>query len=439
MTSRKNILTHSICLAIVSIASALIIFYRFPSIPQNLSYDETEFARLALSLEDKSYTPYSPLATGHPTLYFYIILASVKMFGLTLFALRLPAALFGILGTIAFYMVMKQVFSKEYIHKITPSAYLSSHDYFLPTLLTFIFLSTRWYFNFARFSFEATFLLFLELVSVWFFLKFKSSRNTHYLIGTGLFAGLAYNSYTPGRLFFLIPLIFLSAEFKNLRNVRLHIVKPLMSFMVPFLIIIAPLTLYLSVHPDIRINQLSYVTNDKMQVSEKVEFAIDNVKRTLGMFHISGDMNGRHNYPGKATLNPLAGFFFAIGILYSLRRVKQFENSFFLAYFILSILPMMLTYPWENPNILRSFTAIPAIIFFIGNAILLIHKLPLKAKFLSYGLWVIFYIAAVYDIRTYFVYQANTVFPSAFEIDPLLFASYVKGMYEWLYQFDTIQ
>lgn len=439
MTSPKNTHVHNVCIVLLSLLSIIIIFYRFPSIPQNLSFDETEFARLALSLDNKPYTPYSSLATGHTTGYFYILLTSLKMLGVNAFALRLPAAIFGVAGTFIFYLIAKHVFSKEYIHKAVSSSFLERHDYLIPSILTFIFLTTRWYINFARYSFEATFLLLLELVSILFFLKYKKSKKFIHLGISGLFAGLAYNSYTPGRLFFLLPLLFLLWEFKNIRQIGRHIVKPLASFIVPLVLVIMPVTVYLSIHPDIRINQLSYVTNDKMQVGEKIEFGIDNIKRAVLMFHVNGDMNGRHNYPGKATLNPLAGFFFAIGFIYSLRKFRQFEHAFFLTYFVFSMLPMMLTYPWENPNILRSFTTIPSIIFFIGNAILLLYKLPLKHKYLSYGLCIIFYIAAVYDMRTYFVYMANTVFPSAFEIDPLLFPSYIKGMYEWLYKFDTIQ
>ncbi len=439
MTSRKNILIHSICIAVLSIASALVIFYQFPHVPQNLSYDETEFARLALSLENTGYIPYSPLATGHPTLYFYIILASIKLFGLSVFSLRLPSALFGILGTAAFYLLIQQIFSNGYLKRMTNSTFLLTHDYFMPTLLTFIFLTTRWYFNFARFSFEATFLLFLELLSFWFFLMFRNTKAGKYLIGSGVFAGLAYNSYTPGRLFFIIPLFFLLTKLIAVKQFQMQLVKPLILFIVPFIIIIAPLTIYLSIHNDIRINQLSYVTNDKMEVGEKISFAIQNVQKTALMFHASGDMNGRHNYPGKATLNPIAGLFFVLGLLYSLKKYKQFENSLFLIYFVLSLVPMMLTYPWENPNILRSFTTIPAIVFFIGNAILLFFNLPIKTKYLIYAFCIVFYLAAVYDIRTYFVYMSHVVFPSAFEIDPLLFPAYIKGMYEWLYQFDTMQ
>ena len=59
---------------ILVIVSVFLIFYRFSDIPKNLSFDEVEFAKLALSLQNKPYTPYSTLAIGHSTLYFYVIL-----------------------------------------------------------------------------------------------------------------------------------------------------------------------------------------------------------------------------------------------------------------------------------------------------------------------------------------------------------------------------
>ena len=98
---------------ILTILSALFIFYRFNDIPKNLSFDEVEFAKLALSLQNKPYTPYSSLATGHSTLYFYIILFSLKTFGINVFALRFPAAIFGILSVIMFYLIMQKVFKQQ--------------------------------------------------------------------------------------------------------------------------------------------------------------------------------------------------------------------------------------------------------------------------------------------------------------------------------------
>ena len=53
--------------------------------------------------------------------------------------------------------------------------------------------------------------------------------------------------------------------------------------------------------------------------------------------------------------------------------MKQWNNNnnkLFLLYFLLSIFPALMTYPWENPNMLRTYTSLPAIVYFVGLAIL---------------------------------------------------------------------
>src|SRR3990167_7085285 len=98
-------------LFILLFISVFVIFFQFNQIPKKLSWDEVEFTRLALSLDGKSYTPYSELATGHSTLYFYIILASFKIFGLNNFALRFPSALFGVINVLIFYFISRIIFT----------------------------------------------------------------------------------------------------------------------------------------------------------------------------------------------------------------------------------------------------------------------------------------------------------------------------------------
>src|SRR3989344_154584 len=190
---------------ILLLVSSFIIFFQFNQVPKKLSWDEVEFARLALDLEDKPYTPYSQLATGHSTLYFYIILGSIKIFGLNNFALMFPSALFGILNILLFYLITRLVFAKI---KYFPKQLI--HLSFFPVFLSLILVSSRWYFNFARFSFEATFLLFTEQASIYFFLKFfESHKKLNLLVFSAFFTGLAFLSYYPGRIFFLLPLCFL--------------------------------------------------------------------------------------------------------------------------------------------------------------------------------------------------------------------------------------
>ncbi|MBI5127463.1 glycosyltransferase family 39 protein [Candidatus Roizmanbacteria bacterium] len=409
--SKKTVLLEVIILIVLS---AFFIFYNFTAIPKFLTFDEIEFTKLALSLQDKPYIPYSLLATGHSTLYFYIILLSLKIFGVSAFALRLPAAIFGLFSVFLFYFVIREL--KNYELKIKKYNVL-------PFLLTTILLSSRWFLNFSRFAFEPTFLLFLELTSIYFLLKYFKELKWQYLISCGLFAGLAFNSYTPGRIFFLLPLFFLTL--KTLQTWKLY---KLSYFIIPFLIIIAPLIIHLSTIKDTRIDQQFFLRNSEMTIDEKVDGLWHNISSTALMFFTKGDMNGRHNYPGKPALNPILAILFIFGIIVAIKNKKSFHSQLFLLYFILSLFPTLMTYPWENPNMLRTFTVILPLIYFIGlAAVSITEKLKIKYVYLFFFLIII---SSLYELRTYFKYQ-KIVFDDSFEIKyPLEKAIKMKNPYE---------
>jgi len=393
---------------ILALVSVLIIFYRFTDIPKYLSFDEVEFTKLALSLDNKPYIPYSQLATGHSTLYFYILLSSLKTFGVNTFALRFPAAIFGILSVIFFYLILEIIFKKD---KILNTYYL--------ILTTLIFLTSHWFLNFSRFSFEATFLLFLELFSIFFLIKTVFQKERLSLIVSGLFTGLSFLSYTPGRIFFLLPVLYLFLTMKQWNN---ETIKRLLLFLIPFIIIITPLTSYLLANKDTRVDQQFFLKNSEMTINEKMEGLWSNISKTALMFNVKGDVNGRHNYPNKPALNPILGILFIIGLIISIKNFNNLYNKLFLLYFLISIFPALMTYPWENPNMLRTYTVLPSVIYFIGNAIIILltiaHKI-INNKVFEYliltTLYLILVFSCFYELRTYFKYQ-SVVFNQSFEI-----------------------
>ena len=403
---------------ILGLLSSFIIFFRFNSIPKTITFDEIEFAKLALSLEKGGYIPYSPLATGHATLYFYVLLFSMKLFGITSFALRFPAAVFGVIAPLLMYFILQKS-----IKKIE----------WAPFVGAFLFATTRWYFNFARFGFEGTFLMMLELASLLFFLHYYEHKEKKWLILSGVFAGLAYNSYQPGRIFFIVPLTLLFLFILERKRQRLdfsfftkYTATTFFSFLIPFIIIITPLSLYLAQNKDVRLNQLMYPANSEMSVGEKFQFLGRNIVSTGLMFSVKGDVNGRHNYPNKAALNPIMSLLFVAGFALAIWNIKNKINQLFIVYFFVSVFPTLLTYPWENPNMLRTFTCLPAIIYFstytIGKTYqYLKEKYQIRYSAIIIGIFLIMSISALYEVRTYFVFQAD-VFREAFEAKmPLIY------------------
>src|SRR3989338_751184 len=130
-------------IVVLTFLSSAVIFFRYLSIPQNITLDEIAFSQVALSLSESPYTVYSTLHTGHSTLYFYILLLSLKTFGVNIFAVRFPSALFSVASVLLFYLVMSKVFKNSFF------------AFFVSCIMLFL----RWYINFSRFSYETTFLL----------------------------------------------------------------------------------------------------------------------------------------------------------------------------------------------------------------------------------------------------------------------------------------
>jgi 4-amino-4-deoxy-L-arabinose transferase-like glycosyltransferase len=81
--------------------------------PRPMSGDEGSMALEAEAILDGLWR--NPFGTGwfsHPSFYFYLLAASLRVFGWSLFALRLPSALFGSLGVAAVYLLGRNLFGR---------------------------------------------------------------------------------------------------------------------------------------------------------------------------------------------------------------------------------------------------------------------------------------------------------------------------------------
>lgn len=403
------------------IIASFVIFYKFNEVPKKLSQDEVAFARLAISLDKHPYISYSREATGHSTLYFYFILASFKIFGENNFALRFPAALFGLFAVLLLYLVLSRIDFSKFVK--LKNKFLNQKLIFFapivislfPFIISFLFLSTRWFFNFARFSFEVTFLITLELLSIFFFFWFKENKKTLSLLFSSLFAGLAFHSYYPGRIFFILPLIFLFLEKSKNR------LKYILLYLLILFFVTLPLTTYLVFNPDIRVGQQLYILNPDVSIVQKIMITGLNTIKLFFMFNFWGDLNGRHNYPGKPIFNPVQIAFLTTGFIYLILNLKKnFYNQFFLSYFILSLIPALLTYSLENPNLLRTMTALLPVVYFTGLGIFFLINSRINSKIIFIInlliILLLFFASFLYDVRSYFRYQPK-VFDSAFEVN----------------------
>ncbi|MEK7071221.1 MAG: hypothetical protein AAB966_05425, partial [Patescibacteria group bacterium] len=245
----------------------------------------------------------------------------------------------------------------------------------------------------------------LELSSLIFMTRYESSKKISYLVAASVFAGLAFNSYPSGRIFFVVPLFYILISNNPVRKK----IKDILLVISIVFIMSFPLIYTIQKSGDPRFQKV---------VVRKIEHVTSNLTSTVGMLYVGGDMNGRHNYPGKPALNPILALFFTIGALAVIKNIRKKWNALFIFYFVVSIIPSLLTEPKQNPNMLRTFTVLPTIIFCIGISFIVIQnyskKLKIK-KFILPIIAVLIIISSLYELRTYFNFQAE-VFHQSFDI-----------------------
>ncbi len=379
----------------VLIIATILVSFLSGQVPLHLAYDEVEFAKLALSLNKNSYHAYSQDATGHSTLYFYILSASLNTFGVTASALRFPAAVFGVLSTLVLFLILQIIFKKN----------------ILASLGAIIFISSHWFLNFSRFSFEGSFLIFLELLALYVTIKYTERGKIYLLIISAILSGLAFHSYYPGRIFFILPAVII---------LKTRGVKRLSLFAGVLFITTLPLVVELLSQPDTRIYQTTFLTDPQINIVKKIQISLENLLKTIMIPFINGDMNGRHNFPGKPALNIILNIFLLFGIMLTNKFERKWTKKLVYLYIIISILPTILTNPADNPNMLRTITLLPGLIYLIIRGIesahlLLSHYYPKHKILIGILFAAILITSTYYELRTYFVYQER-VMRNSFEI-----------------------
>lgn len=188
----------------ILVLAAIIRFWQLGTVPPSPDWDEASLG----------YNAYSILKTGRdeygvwlprvlrsfddykPPLYAYLAIPSVALFGLKLWAVRLPSALAGVLAIFGTYLLVKILLEKE---KANPAANT------LARLSALLLALSPWHIQFSRIAFEANIGVTIHIWAIASFLKGLTAKTWLYLAAF-LFA-LGFYAYHSERVF--LPLILL--------------------------------------------------------------------------------------------------------------------------------------------------------------------------------------------------------------------------------------
>ena len=326
-----------------------------------------------------------PENNGREGLMIWLIALSFSIFGVSIWSIKIAAAIVGILTVLGLYLFTKELFSQCNEERARYIALLAS----------FFLAISFWHTNFSRIGFRAILVPFILVFGFYFLFRGFRQKRIWDLIISGVFLGLGFYTYISYRfIVLLLPLVLIcwwfiyqkpafakaSADAKALadksadrQNLQRQYLFSIFYFLFSIFIVAFPIGVYFLQHPQDFIGRAAPISIFTAENPIK-EFGKSLILH-LGMFNFYGDPNWRHNISGSPILFWPVGILFLIGIIFSIKEfmssIKKKNCSLFIVYcsllswFFLMLLPGVLTYE-GIPHSLRTIGAIPPTFIFAG-------------------------------------------------------------------------
>lgn len=346
-------LEAALLLAIVGLA-AFFRFYRFLSFPPGLWYDEGVNGTDAITIMERDHlTVWRSSNFGHSTIYFYLLIASFKLFGFTLFAMRIVPALAGLAGVVAFYFLARRLLGLA------------------PALVAAAFFAvSRYAVTFSRISWEASLMPLLEIMAVYFLITGLETRSKWRLalaggsLAAGIYTYLAFR-FVP----VIIAVFLLYIAWREWPLIRRNVLG-LVIWAAAAVAVVAPLGQFAIRHQDEFLHRTRTVSVFKeIDQKDSWEPLRHNIKASIKMMNVAGDRNGRHNLPGEPMLDDVSAALLVLGAATSVWAWRRWRAGFALPWLVLTLVPGALTISIENPSAIRGIGSLPPLFLVVGLAI----------------------------------------------------------------------
>ena len=365
---------------ILIIAAFLRLYNLTPQVgglPPGLYPDEAMDGNNALQALSKlpsldGFNVFYPENNGREGLMMWLIALSFSIFGVSIWSIKIVAAIIGILTVLGLYLLTNELFSFNNLtfqHSNTPT---------IIALLSSFFLATSfWHTNFSRIGFRAILLPFILVFSFYFLLRGFRTRKILNFILSGIFFGLGFYTYISFRFAILIlPVIFLPywLIYKKEGSPRKFLLFTFYFLLFTFLIAL-PIGLYFLKHPQDFVGRAAPIS--VFSAKNPIKEFLKSLILHLAMFNFYGDPNWRHNFSGSPMLPWPIGILFLIGVILSFGEIFKKSNYrnrnyqlLFTFYFLLftfftMLLPGILTYE-GIPHSLRVIGVIPVVYIFVA-------------------------------------------------------------------------
>lgn len=318
-------------LGIIALA-AFLRFWHIDQFPPGLFGDEAVNGLDALDVLAGRGAIFFPANFGREGAHIWLVAASMRLFGITPFAVRLPSILAGILAVAAAAWLGHEVVSAR--RRATPAAPL---DAWLPLLVAAYTAAAYWHLHFSRFGIRGIFTTLWTGLAFAAFWRGVNTGRMRWFALCGLCLGAGVHFYTASRFAPFALVIFLIVQAALAWRSRDRVVPPaslLRTFGRPLLLaalaaalVAAPLALYFIAHPGSFASRAATVSAFNAEIggasplARMVQAALANMAQFFAPGQ--GDPAAFYNLPGRAVFDPLTAILALFGLLVCLRHWRQ--------------------------------------------------------------------------------------------------------------------
>lgn len=318
------------------------------AIPPGLYHDEAFNGLDALSVLEGNRPIYFIANNGREPSFVYCVALAVALLGRSPGAVRIAAAVVGILTVPAVYLMAREMSSRR-------SALLAA------TLTT----TTVWHLALSRIGLRAISLPLVMTLALWLLWRGRQTGQRWQFLLAGLCFGAASYTYLAARFSFIALLGFgIIYYFFNLdfnpnnennagRTVAIRKANALL-FLLAAVLVFLPLLIYGVRHWDVFVGRAGQVSifNPTINKGDFWGTLLRHAGRALGMFFIRGDFIPRHNVPLRPVFDPLIAAAFILGLVRALRERCRPDRALILVWLAVMILPTIIAE--DAPHFLRA-------------------------------------------------------------------------------------
>ncbi len=345
-------------LVAILLAAAILRLAALSDVPPGPGYDELQNARLAERVLAGRWAIYFSENHGQEPLYPMLEALAVRLLGWSVFSIRLPAALLGVLSVLALYLVGRKLAGPR-VALLAAAFYAVS---FWPLVET-------------RMALETSLLPLLAGLAMLFLARGFSphplplslkgrgaggeGRRLLDFVLAGVFLGGHVYAYTPGRVMLLLPLGLLAYLLVFDRAILRRHWPGLLAFCLVMTLVALPLALFLRAHPEAeeRLDQLGDPLAALGQGDLRPVLGI--TVNTLGMFTLRGDPQWLYNVAGRPVFDPLTSLFFYGGLVLCAVRLRRWRSGIALLWLVVGLGPACVSPP--SGSFTHTLSAQPAV------------------------------------------------------------------------------